>query len=165
MTCCVTGARPENFPFLYNGSVEYALYFEELSDKIKDLICEGYTHFISGMARGVDLDFCRLVYMLKSDDLITLEAAISYPDQAEKWKFRDRFRYHNLLKKCDIKTIVSSSYTFDCMQKRNQYMVDHSDLVLAVWNGEKKGGTWNTIRYAQKVGKPIRFLMLNEIKI
>ena len=50
MICCVTGERPEKFPFLYMNSVEYALYFAKLSDKIEDLICEGYTHFISGMA-------------------------------------------------------------------------------------------------------------------
>lgn len=165
MTCCVTGARPEKFPFLYMNSVEYALYFAKLSDKIEDLICEGYTHFISGMARGVDLDFGWLVCMQKSDHRITLEAAIPYPAQATNWEYRDWFRYQYLLEKCDKKTIVSPSYAYGCMQKRNQYMVDHSDLVLAVWNGEKKGGTWNTIRYAQKVGKPVRFLMLNEIKI
>lgn len=165
MTCCVTGARPENFPFVYNDVIKHAIYLDELRDKIENLIYEGYTHFISGMARGVDLDFALLVNMLKFDYCITLEAAIPYPDQAVKWEYDDWLGYQVLLEECDKKTIVSPKYVRGCMQIRNQYMVDHSELVLAVWNGQKKGGTWNTIRYAQSVGKPIRFLMLNEIKI
>lgn len=50
------------------------------------------------------------------------------------------------------------------MQKRNEYMVDKSDLVFAIWNRERLGGTWNTIKYAVKKGKSIRYIMLNEIK-
>ena len=67
MTCCVTGARPENFPFVYIDVIKHAIYLDELRDKIENLIYEGYTHFISGMARGVDLDFALLVNMLKFD--------------------------------------------------------------------------------------------------
>lgn len=35
---------------------------------------------------------------------------------------------------------------------RNSFMVDHSHVVIAFWNGEK-GGTWQTIQYALKNGK------------
>ena len=42
-------------------------------------------------------------------------------------------------------------------------MVDNSDYVLAVWNGEKKGGTWYTIDYARKKNKPVEVLDLNKI--
>ena len=38
-----------------------------------------------------------------------------------------------------------------CYQKRNEFMVDHSNLVIAVWNG-KKSGTKNTIDYANRHG-------------
>ena len=41
------------------------------------------------------------------------------------------------------------------MQKRNEYMVDKSDLVIAFWNGEESGGTWNTINYAERKGKQL----------
>ena len=40
------------------------------------------------------------------------------------------------------------------MQKRNEYMVDLADRVIAVWNCSK-GGTANCVKYAEKVGKEI----------
>lgn len=40
------------------------------------------------------------------------------------------------------------------MDKRNRYMVDHADYILAVWNG-CPSGTGNTVRYAHKKGKTI----------
>jgi uncharacterized phage-like protein YoqJ len=33
-------------------------------------------------------------------------------------------------------------------QERNEWMVDRAHVVIAVWDGQKKGGTWNTIKYA-----------------
>ena len=41
-------------------------------------------------------------------------------------------------------------------QKRNEWMVDHATHVLAYWSGKEKGGTYNCVKYARKVGKPIR---------
>ena len=61
-----------------------------------------------------------------------------------------------ILKKADSVTLVSERYTPECMLKRNRYMVDKSDLVIAVFNGIKSGGTWYTINYAQKKNKTIR---------
>ncbi|PAD70641.1 hypothetical protein CHH83_02225 [Bacillus sp. 7586-K] len=40
------------------------------------------------------------------------------------------------------------------MQKRNEWMVDNSDYVIAVWDGTK-GGTGNCVKYAQKQNKYI----------
>lgn len=41
--------------------------------------------------------------------------------------------------------------------KRNEQMVDISDAVLAVWDGQSRG-TQYTISYAKKVNKPILLL-------
>ena len=40
------------------------------------------------------------------------------------------------------------------MQKRNKYMVDNSQYVIAVWDGSKSG-TFNTLKYARKLKRNI----------
>lgn len=42
-------------------------------------------------------------------------------------------------------------------QKRNTWMVDHSDILISYWNGTP-GGTANCVRYAERVGKKIKNL-------
>ena len=46
-------------------------------------------------------------------------------------------------------------YVANKMQLRNEYMVDNSDKVIAYFNGEKKGGTYNCIKYAESLNKEI----------
>ena len=45
------------------------------------------------------------------------------------------------------------------MLERNRFMVDHADMLFAVYNGEWRGGTAATVRYARKLEK--RILILN----
>lgn len=40
--------------------------------------------------------------------------------------------------------------------QRNQWMVDEGDRVVAWFDGRQKGGTYGAIKYANKVGKPVR---------
>ncbi|MBQ8004291.1 MAG: DUF1273 family protein, partial [Oscillospiraceae bacterium] len=96
-------------------------------------------------------------------DNIKLEIAIPHPNQTSGWKPHEISRYNSILNKADIITMVSQHYTKWCMQKRNKYMVDCSDTIIAVWNEQKAGGTWNTIRYAKSQNKDIRYLLLNNL--
>lgn len=86
--------------------------------------------------------------------MITLECAIPCETQAVKWNERDRDIYYDSLSKSDKETFLQQKYTSDCMQKRNEYMVDNSDYVIAVWNG-KSSGTCNTVKYARKNNKVV----------
>ena len=78
----------------------------------------------------------------------------------KKLKFGYMYEY---AKENNYKTVISERYFKGCMQKRNRYMVDKSDLVLAIWNGSETGGTWNTIKYARSKNKEILYIMLDEI--
>lgn len=40
-------------------------------------------------------------------------------------------------------------------ESRNRWMIDRSEVVLAVWDGIPKGGTFNAIKYARELGLPI----------
>lgn len=154
-TCCFTGHRPQKL-----GYGENSIQCDELKGKLEELIKnliekEGVTHFISGVALGVDTYAANIVLNLKAQyPGITLECAIPCETQAVKWNERDRDIYYDLLAKCDKETLLQQNYTSARMQKRNEYMVDNSDYVIAVWNG-KPSGTGNTVKYARQNGKSV----------
>lgn len=165
MVCCVTGHRPKGFPFDRDESdLRYALYQDRLYCEIEMLIKSGYKNFITGMADGVDIDFAKqVIYFRDREEDVTLEAALPYPVRPSKIITDYSEERDHILRLCDEQRIVTPCYHNGCMQKRNRYMVDKSDVVLAVWNGKCSGGTWNTIQYACKKGKPIRYIMLEEL--
>ncbi len=106
------------------------------------------------MAMGVDLIAAEIVIKLKKQyENITLEAAIPCRNQTDKWSFDYVERYKNILEYCDKITYISETYTYNCMLKRNRYMVDNSDVVIAVWNGVSRSGTGATIHYANSKNK------------
>lgn len=158
-TVCFTGHRPKDMVWQYDEShQEFIKFYTRLSANIEMMITDyDVTHFITGMAMGVDTWAGEIVAGLKSRyPHITLESAIPCLKQESKWHFTTKKRYYDLLEHCDKTTIVTNTeYTHRCMQVRNEYMVDNSDIVFAVWNGKEFGGTFNCIKYARSVGKKI----------
>lgn len=149
--CCFTGHRPQSLPCGFDETHPACLRIKrQLRRLIVGLIeKKDVTHFISGAALGVDMWAMELVLELKDEyPDITLEAAVPYRSQSNRWKRDARIRYRELLSECDEVTILQEQYTSDCMLKRNRYMVDKSDYVLAVWNGQWGNGTGSTVRYA-----------------
>ena len=41
------------------------------------------------------------------------------------------------------------------MLDRNRFLIEHAAALLAFYNGERRGGTAATMRYAQKMGREI----------
>ena len=155
-SCCVTGNRPQKFPWKYGEGKEYEKYLTEMARQIEKLIESGYNYFISGGALGVDQDFAEAVLRAKQVHAgIELEIAVPCRNQAARWSEAERRRYLSILERADRVEILSEHYTRFCMLKRNEYMVDKSDLVLAYWNGEESGGTWYTMNYAKRKRKEL----------
>lgn len=156
-TIMFTGHRSQNLPFGFDESNIKCLKLKQI---IKTQLCdlienEGAINFISGMAIGVDMICAEIVLKLKKEySHISLECAIPCESQPDKWGESFKQRYYYILKECDKKTILQKEYTNDCMHKRNEYMVDNSDIVMAVWNGTKSG-TGYTVEYAKKKGRKI----------
>lgn len=142
-TCCVTGHR--DIPEEQMDRIQKLLRQEILA-----AIEDGYTHFISGFAAGADLLFADIVAELKEIYPITLEAAIPYPG---RMKTPDE-TFQRLIRCCDTVKVHSDSYFKGCYMRRNRYMVDQSQRVVAVYNGRPTGGTAATVRYAK--GKDVR---------
>ena len=166
-TCCLTGHRPKGFPWDYADKkcMEHKSYLALLREKVVELISDGYRHFISGGALGADSDFAEIVIDLRKSAYpdITLEIAVPYPCQDLKWRAEDKRRYKKICKAADSVNVISEKYTNFCMQKRNEYMVDQSDFVIVVWNGEKRGGTYRTFQYVKRKKKPFMVIDLQDL--
>ena len=78
---------------------------------------------------------------------VTIEAAIPYSGQADRWRPELRARYDYDLRQCDYQTLVQEAYTPGCMMRRNRYMVDASRILIAAFDG-RPGGTARTLEYA-----------------
>ena len=109
-SCCFTGHRPQSLPFRFNENDERCI---DLKRRLKDTIIEmitqnGVTHFISGMAIGIDMYAAEIVLKLKETyPNISLEAAIPCENQSAKWAEQLRNRYNDILEKCDIALFFS----------------------------------------------------------
>ncbi len=158
LVCCFTGHRSAQLPWKYNESGErFSIFRENLKQAIIDSINLGYNHFISGMALGADMIAAELVLELKKiyPNLI-LECALPCTDQTLKWKEECATRYEHILSLADKVTFVSKCEHVDgCMAKRNKYMIDNSSRVIAVYNGRKSGGTFQTINMAKSANKEL----------
>ena len=153
VSCCFTGHRPAKLPWRDDeGDARCAALKQQLRDVLETAVEDGYSHFICGMAEGCDLYCAEAVLELKkTHPHITLEAAIPCPTQTDGWSAAQRERYARILAQCDAETLVQTTYTRDCMLRRNRYMVDHSSLLIALHDG-LPGGTRYTIQYALRCG-------------
>ncbi len=127
-----------------------------LQGALEDLLEEGYTSFCCGMAQGFDLLALECLIDLKYRYHVRVEACIPYSGHSASLPYSDRVRYGELLAKCDEKTVLAEEYRAGCMQARNRYMVDKSDL-LFVYCTQKKGGTVYTVKYALSRGVEVRY--------
>ncbi|HCA28315.1 MAG TPA: DUF1273 domain-containing protein [Ruminococcaceae bacterium] len=164
-TVCFTGHRPQSLSFGFNEDDERCIRLKgAMRNKIIRLIEEcNAKHFISGMAIGIDIFAAEIVFELKNQyPQIKLECAIPCENQSIRWNERIRDRYFSIIEKSDLETMLQRQYTHDCMQKRNEYMVDKSDIILAIWNG-KGSGTGSTVKYAKAQGKEVIVINPNKI--
>lgn len=156
MKMCVTGHRPNK---LYGYDLTDDRWIALKEDFKQILIENKCDEAITGMTLGVDTIFAYAVLELKEDGHdIKLHCAVPCRNFSGKWNIYDRVKYRNIISLADtVKLVSDEEYKPYLMQKRNEYMVDHSDKVIAVWDGSKSG-TKNCIDYAKKVGKDIIFV-------
>lgn len=141
--CCFTGHRPEKLSWTEKEVIAW------LEEEILKAIDDGFVTFISGMARGVDIWAAEIVLHLRDEGRpIHLICASPFEGFEKSWSDDWKRRYIEVMRKTDIVKFVCKGYSRACFQIRNEWMVDHSARVIAVYNG-KPGGTRNTITYAK----------------
>ena len=147
--CCFTGHRPEK---LNTSEKEVKA---ALRKQIDQAVHDGFTVFITGMARGVDLWAAEIVLeQRKRNDAIKLICAIPHEGFETRWSAEWKQLYNSVRDHADLVQIIGKGYHSGIYQVRNEWMVNHSARVIAVFNGQPSG-TKNTIDYVCRQGVPV----------
>lgn len=158
MTYGFTGHRPPKLGG-YGKEAQQKLYnfaHHTLQQKLK--LCDPSVGYIEdeaivGMAQGWDMAVASACSILN----VPYIAAIPYPGQELVWPDEyTRVLYRSLLGTAKRVIYVSNSTGGNAaraLQLRNQWIVDHSEKIIALWDEVESGGTWNCVKYAwrQKV--------------
>lgn len=154
--CAFTGYRPQKMPFGLDESDPRCVDFKaRLRETIEGLIGQRYAHFISGGAMGMDTYAAEIVLELKEKyPWVILEMVSPFDAQTEKWTPEQRARHDRLFELADITTATGHSYDRGCMFRRNRYLIDNADLLLAAYDGQP-GGTAMTCELAERYHVPV----------
>ena len=153
MRVAFTGHRPDKLGGYDPGNTVRVAVKKALADvltslKDPDLVC------LSGMALGFDQDAAAVCISLG----VPFIAVVPFVGQDATWPFSSRKVYRDLLDHAQSEVVVCpGGYAPFKMQKRNEYLVDNSDLLIACWDGSP-GGTANCVHYAEKVGREVKRL-------
>lgn len=153
--CCVTGHRPNAFPWKdHTEDTRLQTLLKRIETAVDTALSLGAEKFICGNALGVDTWTAQIILGKKNlHPEIYLEIALPF---ASHNRYVDACRM--VQGQADLVHVVSTS---KCQRaayfERNKYMVDNSDIIIAVYDDEKspKGGTQNTLVMAEKKGLEI----------
>lgn len=150
MTCCVTGHRnilPDCIGYVKTS----------LEREIDCAINDGFSCFISGFADGTDLLFAEIVAdRMTKNPALRMIAAIPYRKRLDKLRKSEHTKA--LLDCCTEIYIAAEEYHPGVFAKRNRYMVECSERVIAVYDGRGKGGTAGTIQLVRAMKKELRLI-------
>ena len=122
----------------------------KLKKEIKKLMELGVESFYNGMAVGFDLIAAELVLELKKKFPATrLIACVPCYGQEKYYSETDKKRYAQILKNADEVVTLSDHYFNGCMQNRDRYMVNRTDIMIAYCKKEE-GGAAYTVKYFLK---------------
>ena len=123
--------------------------------EIVKAVSDGYTGFMTGFANGADQYFAEIVVILQKDfPELRLIAVLPYRKRMDSLCQKEHT--NALLGACAEVIVIQDEYRPNVYAKRNRYMVEHSDRVIAVYDGREKGGTVKTIRFAHQFRKELR---------
>ena len=151
MIVAFTGHRPNKLGGYKLPNPTYVHVCQQIEKTLLEL---KPVKIITGMALGIDQWATNITIKLG----IPFIAAIPFEGQEKAWPEGSQRTWRALLKKAAEKVIVcEGEYAPNKMQIRNEWMVDHCDKLIAVWDGTP-GGTGNCINYAKSINKEIIYI-------
>lgn len=168
----LTGHRPDKLAG-YNLNNPFYERLRERLVKIIERALEKYP-FVechSGMALGADTVWAQsIVYCQKKYGRNRIRFIADIPDenQPSRWFNKiDRDRWRELLDQADevreyASQNIGRSYAY-ILNQRNIGMIRACDILIAIYNGDAKGGTANGIRDGVRMGKFVSQIHPNSI--
>ena len=138
------------------SSAQVVSYLNKLHQDYPDAI------WITGGAVGLDTEAA--LYAMRH--AIPLWLILPFPPlvMSKFWKDHQKTALRDTWAYAEKTSVLAPAYDVSVYQRRNERMVDLSDMVAAFWDGSS-GGTGNCVRYVQKVGKKmVRFSSFSGIK-
>jgi uncharacterized phage-like protein YoqJ len=145
-----TGHRPDKLGKEYRLDGPVTLKIAAAVYKYFDTIQP--SKIITGMAIGFD----QILAICAIHSGIKFTAAIPFKGQELKWPTESQKLYRTILENKLATPIIicEGEYAAWKMQRRNEWMVDEADKIIACWDGSD-GGTGNCVKYAQQKNKEI----------
>lgn len=159
--CAIIGHRPTRFKFKYNeNNTGCKRLKKRLHDQFVLLYEQGVRRFLIGGSLGVDIWSGEILLKLKEQPEyagIELVLVLPHPGHDARWDQRSKARLAFLLAHCAEHTTVGMQANAESFYKKNRYMVDHSNCLLAVYDNDRtvRNGTGQTVQYAEKLGRSI----------
>ena len=151
--CTFTGHRPERL------ALPEAEVIQWLNEQIVQAVNDGYTDFITGMQRGVNIWAAEAVLALRKEGKpLRLIAACAFQGMENQWEIGWQKRYRFILNHADEVHYVSDQPGRKAFFARNHWMVDRASRLIAVYTGAP-GGTKETVEYART--KQLHIVMLS----
>lgn len=130
--------------------------YADMVSEIKRLYSFGYRNFFSGMAEGGDLIFAKAVAAVKKEYTdMKLIAVIPFRNQSGYYTMKYKTLYQQILREADKTVVLSESYYKGCFHRRNDYLTDYAEVILAYWDKRPYGGAYYTIGKAQMLNRTI----------
>lgn len=149
-----TGHRPKDLPntlgYDYTNP-DWRFIIDKTKDEIRKY---NPKQVITGMALGYDQAALLAANELKQEGMpLKIIGEIPFPGAGKGSMSKEQWnKYLNML---DEIHYTSPVYTDNGLyQRRNEKMVDASDLVISLYNGKGYGGTFNDLQYAKKKNVP-----------
>ena len=158
---CFTGHRPMADMRFCPGDRLYKPLKEALEQEVLRLTwMEGVRVFYIGMAMGFDIFAGEILLHMKNTGSIPEDvriiAILPFTQQTARWHSADWVqRFLHLLRACTDKGAFSVHHKDNSYKVRNRYMVEHSQYVIAFYNGRRRSGTGMTVHYAQTLQRQV----------
>lgn len=153
MIVAFTGHRPDKLGGYNNNSPLNKKIRHAIHDKLIELKPE---LVITGGALGVDTFAAVECHSLA----IPYWVVSPCQNHGSNWPKVSQTIYRIICENAARHIQFDKPYSPKAMQERNEFMVDHCDILIAVWDGSP-GGTANCVAYAKSPEEPKHIIYIN----